>query len=392
MLFIKKKSNPAALFNNLEFKMRNIYKKITCLSLFALIITFSVSCKHNENLNVNSSKEEVKSDTIASNKQSSASDIERDEASESEIFALDTAISLKVYGSKREEVLKKLENKINELDELLSTGKETSEVSRLNENGKAILSVTSRELMKKSLELNKETDGLFDITIYPLMELWGFPSKNYKVPSDKEIKENLENVGSDKIVFNEATGEISFKNKGMKIDFGGIGKGYITDELVKILTEEKVESAIINLGGNVFGFNKKPDGSLWNVAIRDPNEPENYMAAVKLENCAVITSGGYERYFEENGKIYHHILNPATGKPSDSNLKSVSIISQDGTLADALSTSLFIMGEKKAIEYWKTKGKNFDVILLTEDNRLLVSEGISQQLVSDRYEINIINR
>lgn len=372
--------------------MRNIYKKITYLSLLALIITFSVSCKHNGNLDVNSSKGEVKSDTIVSYKQSSALDSEREEVSEGEIFALDTAITLKVYGKRRDEVLKKLENRILELDELLSTGKETSEVSRLNMSGKAILSETGRELMERSLELNKETDGLFDISIYPLMELWGFPGKNYKVPSDKEIKENLKNVGSDKIIFDEGTGEISFKNKGMKIDFGGIGKGYITDELVKILTEEKVESAIINLGGNVFGFNSKPDGSLWNVAIRDPNEPENYMAAVKLENCAVITSGGYERYFEENGKIYHHILNPVTGKPSDSNLKSVSIISQDGTLADALSTSLFIMGEKKAIEYWKTKGKNFDVILLTEDNRLLVSEGISERIVSDRYDINVISK
>ena len=276
------------------------------------------------------------------------------------------------------------------MDELLSTGKETSEVSRLNDEGKAVLSETSISLVKKSLELNKQTGGLFDITIYPLMELWGFPSKNYKVPSDKEIKETLKNVGSEKIVFNEETGEISFKNKGMKIDFGGIGKGYITDELVKILTEEKVESAIINLGGNVFGFNKKPDGSPWNVAIRDPNEPDNYMAVIKLEDSAVITSGGYERYFEENGKIYHHILNPKTGRPSDSDLKSVSIVSKDGTLADTLSTALFIMGEKKAIEYWKTKGKNFDIILLTEDDRLLVSEGISDRIVSERYDINVI--
>ena len=372
--------------------MRNIYKKFSCLSLFALIITFSVSCKNNENMSVKSSKTAAESEDIVSNKQSSIIDNERDEASESEMFALDTAISLKVYGSKREEVLNKLENRINELDELLSTGKDSSEVSKLNMSGKAMLSETSISLVKKSLELNKTTGGLFDISIYPLMELWGFPSKNYKVPSDKEIKENLKNVGSDKIIFNEETGEISFKNKGMKIDFGGIGKGYITDELVKILTEEKVESAIINLGGNVFGFNKKPDGSLWNVAIRDPNEPENYMTVVRLEDCAVITSGGYERYFEEDGKIYHHILNPKTGRPSDSDLKSVSIVSKDGTLADAFSTSLFIMGEKKAIDYWKTKGKNFDIILLTEDNRLLVSEGVSDRIVSDRYDINVISR
>ena len=224
------------------------------------------------------------------------------------------------------------------------------------------------------------------------MELWGFPTKNYRVPSEKEIEEKLKLVGSDKIDFNEETRKISFKNKGMEIDFGGIGKGYITDELVKILTDEKVESAIINLGGNVFGFRKKPDGSLWNIAIRDPNEPDKYMAAIRLEDSAVITSGGYERYFEENGIIYHHILDPRTGKPSESGLKSVSIISKDGTLADALSTSLFIMGEEKAVKYWKENGSNFDILLMTNDNRLLVSAGIKDKVISDNYKIEVINK
>ena len=323
---------------------------------------------------------------------SSKVDSEREEASESELFALDTVITLKVYGSRRAEVLKKLEAKITELDNLLSTGKEDSEVSRLNKSGQAVLSDTSVALLKKSLELNKKTGGLFDITVYPLMELWGFPTKNYKVPSEKEINSVLKNIGANKIIFNENTHEVSFKNKGMKIDFGGIGKGYITDELVKILNDEKVESAIINLGGNVFGLNKKPDGSLWNVAIRDPDEPEEYMLAIRIENSAVITSGGYERYFEENGVRYHHILDPRTGKPSNKGLKSVSIVSKDGTLADTLSTSLFIMGEDEAIKYWKENGNAFDIILLTDDNRLLVSEGIKNQVVTDRYEVNVISR
>lgn len=376
--------------------MSKALKKIIYLSLFNLVIISSISCGKSgaakSSKITSDNKIEISSGKISNEKISSDYDSEREESSESEIFALDTAITLKVYGKRRDEVLKKLENRILELDELLSTGKETSEVSRLNDTGKAVLSETSISLVKKSLELNKQTGGLFDITIYPLMELWGFPSKNYKVPSDKEIKENLKNVGSDKIIFDENTGKISFKNKGMKIDFGGIGKGYITDELVKILTDEGVESAIINLGGNVFGLNKKPDGSLWNVAIRDPDEPENYMAAIRIGNSAVITSGGYERYFEENGKIYHHILNPKTGKPSDSNLKSVSIVSKNATLADALSTSLFIMGEKKAIEYWRKNGADFDIILMTVDNRLLVSEGISGQVISDKYEVETVNK
>lgn len=374
--------------------MSKALKKIIYLSLFNLVIISSISCGKSGDAKsskiTSDNKIEISSGKISNEKINSDDDSEREESSESEIFALDTAITLKVYGSKRAEVLKKLEDKINELDGLLSTGKATSEVSKLNDTGKAVLSKTSISLVKKSLELNKQTGGLFDITIYPLMELWGFPTKNYRIPSDKEIRATLKNVGSDKIIFNENTGEISFKNKGMKIDFGGIGKGYITDELVKILKDEKVESAIINLGGNVYGFNKKPDGSLWNVAIRDPDEPDDYMAVIKLEDSAVITSGGYERYFEENGIRYHHIIDPRTGKPSESNLKSVSIVSKDGTLADTLSTSLFIMGEEKAIKYWSENKDEFDIILMTNDNRLLVSEGIQSLVMSDRYEVSII--
>ena len=374
-----------------KFNMNVVSRKISYL-LLLITVTVLASCGKQKGKTEGSGILEPNSKEVSSQSLSKASDLEKSEASESEIFALDTAITLKVYGSKRDEVLKKLEDKINELDDMLSTGKETSEVSRLNRSGEAVLSPTVANLVKRSLGIYKKTDGLFDITIYPLMELWGFPTKNYRVPSEKEIEEKLKLVGSDKIDFNEETRKISFKNKGMEIDFGGIGKGYITDELVKILTDEKVESAIINLGGNVFGFRKKPDGSLWNIAIRDPNEPDKYMAAIRLEDSAVITSGGYERYFEENGIIYHHILDPRTGKPSDSGLKSVSIISKDGTLADALSTSLFIMGEEKAVKYWKENGSNFDILLMTKDNRLLVSAGIKDKVISDNYKIEVINK
>ena len=374
-----------------KFNMNVVSRKISYL-LLLITVTVLASCGKQKGKTEGSGILEPNSKEMSSQSLSKASDLEKSEASESEIFALDTAITLKVYGSKRAQVLKKLEDKINELDEMLSTGKETSEVSRLNRSGEAVLSPTVANLVKRSLDIYKKTDGLFDITIYPLMELWGFPTKNYRVPSEKEIEEKLKLVGSDKIDFNEETRKISFKNKGMEIDFGGIGKGYITDELVKILTDEKVESAIINLGGNVFGFRKKPDGSLWNIAIRDPNEPDKYMAAIRLEDSAVITSGGYERYFEENGIIYHHILDPRTGKPSESGLKSVSIISKDGTLADALSTSLFIMGEEKAIGYWKENGSNFDILLMTNDNRLLVSAGIKDKVISDNYKIEVINK
>ena len=196
--------------------MSKVLKKIIYLSLFNLVIISSISCGKSgaakSSKIISDNKIEISSGKISNEQINSDYDSEREESSESEIFALDTAITLKVYGSKRAEVLKKLEDKINELDGLLSTGKATSEVSKLNDTGKAVLSKTSISLVKKSLELNKQTGGLFDITIYPLMELWGFPTKNYRIPSDKEINATLKNVGSDKIIFNENTGEISFKN------------------------------------------------------------------------------------------------------------------------------------------------------------------------------------
>lgn len=311
---------------------------------------------------------------------------------EKTMFAFDTEISLRIYGNKGEDVIARLEEKIVEFNELLSPGKANSEISRLNESGRAVLSKISAELVKKSLEYNIKTGGIFDITTYSLMEKAGFTSKNYKVLSDEEIKEALENVGYDKIFFNEATREISFATEGVKIGFGAIGKGYITDELVKLLRQEGVKSAIINLGGNVFALNKKPDGSLWSIALRDAENPARYMAAVMLEDEAIITSGGYERYFEKDGKRYHHILDTRTGKPSTSNLKSVSIISRDGTLADVLATTFFIMGEQAALDYWRNSEDDFEIIFLTEDNRLLVSEKVKDRVFSDIYKIEQVNR
>lgn len=150
-------------------------------------------------------------------------------------------------------------------------------------------------------------------------------------------------------------------------------------------------AGLVSLGGNVQLLGAKSDGSAWKVAVESPDEDGNYLGILQAKDKAVITSGGYERYFEKNGKKYHHIIDPATGYPAENGLTSVTIVSDDGTLADGLSTSLFIMGKEKAEKFWKKYSDKFDVILLTDDDQLYVSEGIADDFQSD-YKVNIMKK
>jgi FAD:protein FMN transferase len=299
-----------------------------------------------------------------------------DDSATREIFAMDTYMTVTAYGESADAAVDAAEAEIERLDALLSTGTESSEVAQINANGGGTLSEDGSYLMKKSLELYELTDGAFDVSIYPVMDLWGFTTQNFKVPSDDELKSALSLVDASKINFDEKTGEVSFDKEGMEIDFGGIAKGYTSDQLCKIFEKYGIQSAMINLGGNVDVYGKKTDGSNWRVAIQSPTDDNGYIGVIETANKAVITSGGYERYFEEDGVTYHHIIDPSTGYPANSGLTSVTIICDDGTKADGLSTSLFIMGEEKAAEFWKKHSDEFDFVLLKEDGSLVISEGV----------------
>ena len=148
-------------------------------------------------------------------------------------------------------------------------------------------------------------------------------------------------------------------------------------------------SGLVNLGGNAQVLGTKPDGSLWRVAVQSPDAEDEYLGVLETKDKAIITSGGYERYFEKDGVTYHHIIDPSTGYPAENGLISVTIVSADGTLADGLSTSLFVMGKDKAVDYWRTHSDEFDMILLTDDEQLYVSEGIKDSFTSDR-DVNIV--
>lgn len=306
-----------------------------------------------------------------------------------EVFAMDTYMTLKAYGADGEEALDEAIEEIQRLDALWSVGNTESEIAKLNQKKTEKVSKETIQLIQCAKKVSKETKGAFDITIYPLMELWGFPNQNYQVPSEAEIKEILDsNIGMDKVMVDEKNQEITLKDEA-QIDLGGIAKGYTSEQVARILKQHDIEHGVISLGGNVQAIGKKIDGSRWKVGIQPPKDDMEMIGTYEACNEAVITSGGYERYFEEDGKTYHHILDPDTGKPSDQDLISVTVISEDGMLADCLSTTLFVMGKEKAEEYWKSNREKFQMILIDEDEKIYITEGMRDYFSSD-YEYSII--
>lgn len=301
-----------------------------------------------------------------------------------EFFAMDTYISLSAYGPDAEAGLDAAEEEIHRLEAVLTTESEDSEVGRLNAKGTGVLGEDGIALMRKALMVHDMTDGAFDITVYPLMRLWGFPSKMYYVPTDEEIAEKLPLVGSEQITFDEESGETAFSKTKMAIDFGGIAKGYASAKAVQKLREAGISSALVNLGGNVQALGGKPGGKPFRVAIENPEEDGAYLGILAVTDLAVITSGDYERFFEKDGQIYHHILDPATGRPAESGLHSVTVVCSDGVMADALSTAIFVMGEEKAASFWRENSPAFQMVLLAEDGTLFVTEGLKDVFETDR--------
>ncbi|MBQ8925256.1 MAG: FAD:protein FMN transferase [Clostridia bacterium] len=315
----------------------------------------------------------------AGKKSSSENTASDEEPYSKDIFAMDTYMTVSAYGDAGEKAVDAAVKEINRLDALLSTGKASSEVSELTANDGGKLSADTNALMDAALDLYESTDHVFDITIYPVMKLWGFTDQNYKVPSDGDLKAALKLVDASTLDYNKSKKTVAFTVDGTQIDFGGIAKGYTSATVAQLYKDYGVTSGLVNLGGNVQTVGFKPDGTEWRIGIQHPEDENDMLGVVQTHDQAVITSGGYERNFEEDGVVYHHIIDPSTGYPADSGLISVTIVSEDGTLADGLSTSLFIMGKDKAIEYWKAHSKDFDFVLCEDDGTLVVSKGLKDK-------------
>ena len=450
------------------------------------------------------------------------------------VFAMDTYMNLLAYGDRAEEAIVAAAAEIHRIDDLLSTGNPESEISKINAAGGGEVSDFTAGLIAESQTLYKETGGLFDIAIYPVMKLWGFPTQEYRVPEKAEIEAALKladpsaiTVGSapapaapaaaegatsaaeetapaeapkddsaedagvpeeaqeaapaeepaaspeeDAAVPEEAQEaepqaaeapavpetattpaesaeapaevpvaapekdatapeeaqeaapaaaeastaaapaaeetapaaaagdtateaaaaaapaealkvQITFGIPGMEIDLGGIAKGYTSSRVMEIFKEYGVEHGLVSLGGNVQALGGKQDGNPWRVAIQNPESELDYLGVLEIADKCVITSGGYERFFEQDGVRYHHIIDPRTGSPADSGIISSTIISSDGALADGLSTSLFIMGLEEAEKYWRANADKFDFVLEDRSGKLYISEGAAKMITTE---------
>lgn len=233
---------------------------------------------------------------------------------------------------------------IKKIESLLSKFNPSSEIYLLNQNAKAKLSYQTLYVIKKAKEFWEKTDGAFDISVGVLLKLWGFDSRSYRIPDEEEIKEALDYVGLDKIKIDEQNRIVEIK-KGMILDLGGIAKGYAVDCAVKKLKEKGINSALINIGGDIYCLGER-FGKPWKVGIKDP-KTKGIRKIVELKDKAIATSGSYENYFLKDNFTYTHIFDPKKGRPVDSKVISVTIVANDCLTADALATIAFVLGKEK---------------------------------------------
>ena len=286
-------------------------------------------------------------------------------------FAMDTVMTLRLYQGGDGSLLDRAEARVRELEGLWSVTDGTSEISTLNHDGSAELSPETAELLGAALDMCRRTDGALDISTYPVLRAWGFTTGEYSVPGGEAIAALLPLVDYGRVALEAGAAALP---PGMEIDLGSVAKGYTGDALAALLKQGGAASALLDLGGNIQAVGSKPDGSPWRVAIRDPAGDGN-IGVVEVVDQVVVTSGGYERYFEEDGVRYWHIIDPATGWPARSGLASVTVVGESGLLCDGLSTALFVMGREGALEHWR-QHRDFEAVLVSEDGSVTITAGL----------------
>ena len=290
-------------------------------------------------------------------------------------LAMDTAMELTVYRREDgEELLARVREEIQALEGLLSVTDEGSQISALNRGERVDLAPEAAQLLREALALCADTGGALDITIYPVVRAWGFTTGSHRVPSGQELSDLLERVDYTRVALQ---GDTLTLPEGVELDLGGVAKGYASDRAAALLRQAGADCALLDLGGSIQTIGASPDGDPWRVGIRDPlgEGAGDYCALVEVTGQAVVTSGMYERYFEQDGVRYGHIIDPSTGRPADSGLASVTVVAPSAALADGLSTALFVMGGEAAAQYWRER-EGFDFVLIWEDGSVSITQGL----------------
>ena len=298
---------------------------------------------------------------------------------ESTSYIMSTMVTQRWYGDNATDVCSEIEEALQDFEKRTSLYIEDSEISAINDAaGKEYVKVSDEtfDILKRSKQLCEESGGAFDITVGPLVLLWNINGQDGdpRVPSQSEIDEALKKVDYEKILLNEDDKSVMLAEEGMKIDLGGDGKGYATASMKDIVDKYDV-TGYLSVGGNMLVVGKNPDGRDFTIGIRDPLKDANsYFATINIDGYTMATSSAAEIFFEENGVKYHHILDPNTGYPGDTDLLQVTVVSKDGLLADALSTTIFLKGSECLDEYMKRD--DCMVLAVTKDKNVYGSDGI----------------
>ncbi len=300
-------------------------------------------------------------------------------------FALGTINSIKIESSRaKEDLIKKSFDIIDTVESLMSRNITGSDVARTNEAaGIKPVKVSSDTftVIKKGLEISALGNGSFDITIGPVVSLWGIGTDKARIPPLPELKTALNLVNYSDVRLDEKRKSVFLKKKGMSIDLGAIAKGWAADRVYRFLKEHDVKKGIINLGGNVFVIGKKTDSSDWHVGVQNPEDTRgSYLGVLSVSDEAVVTSGKYERFFIQDGRRYHHIFNTFTGYPVENGLLSVTIVGRESITADAYSTLVFSLGLEEGMKLVE-ETPFVDAVIVTDSHDVYLSEGIKKRFV-----------
>ncbi|NLK20844.1 MAG: FAD:protein FMN transferase [Epulopiscium sp.] len=300
-------------------------------------------------------------------------------------FALGTVIDIQVYDKDDQKARQAIEESINrvaEIEKKMTVNKKISEVISINKNAgekSVVVSPDTFFVISEAKKYSELSQGAFDLTIEPIVKLWGIGTNHAKIPKKEEINSLLSLVNYKDVKLNKTTYNVGLSKKGQAIDLGAIAKGYAGDEIKRVLEEQGIHTAFINLGGNVVTIGTKLDGGHWKIGIQNPlDERGKHIAVVEVKDETVVTSGNYERYFIEDGKRYHHIINPKNGYPAEAGIISSTIVTKSSIDADALSTSVYVLGLEKGMKLIKDLD-DVECVIITEDNKVYITSGLKER-------------
>lgn len=303
-----------------------------------------------------------------------------------------TVVTIKIYDEDKENALHPAFTKIEELVAKLGVDEVNSEIDQINAKAgiePVKISEETFRVIEAGKNYSQKSQGSFDITVGPLTTLWhiGFPDA--KKPTQNEIDQVLSFIDYKNITLDDHNKTVYLRDQQMKLDLGAIAKGFITDEVVKILTDQGVNTALIDLGGNIYVMGNHPSGNKWTIGIQDPfAERGEIIGKIQGSNQSVVTSGVYERFIEINGEKYHHILNPTDGYPYDNDIAGVTVITEKSIDGDALSTSVFSKGIARGVQYLEDF-PGVEAIFVSKDKKIYVTTGLKSEfeLIKDGFEI-----